>query len=62
MWFDWIGGWASHGMAWYIGVIMGLLGGIFLTWYGEDSKRTEQDVRHGSTTREGDHHAGPGAR
>ena len=48
---DWIGGWVSHALAFYLGAIVGLIGGIFLTWYGEDSKRDEQ----ASTTPEGDH-------
>jgi len=58
MWIDWVGGWASHALAAYLGGIAGLIAGAWLSWYGEDHKREdEQDGpdRKGSTTRRGDH-------
>jgi len=59
---DWIGGWVSHALAAYLGMIVGLIGGAFLSWYGEMSKSwdemAEQAYRQqGSTTPEGDHRA-----
>jgi hypothetical protein len=45
---EWVGGWASHALAFYLGSIAGLIGGVLLSWYGEDSKRDED-----TTTPEG---------
>src|SRR5688500_15809083 len=37
---DWIGGWASHGLAFYLGGIVGLIAGAVVAWYGEVSRGT----------------------
>ena len=50
---DWIGGWASHSLAAYIGMVVGILFGVALTWQDEQKRKDGQ----GSTTPEGGPHA-----
>jgi hypothetical protein len=45
MWFNWIGGWASHCLVAYLALIVGIIAGAWLSWYG-DNLDQEQDGQH----------------
>jgi hypothetical protein len=66
MWWNWIGGWASHCLVAYLALIVGIIAGAWLSWYGDNLEREQDEHYHpvggqtcpwcGHTTRE-DHRA-----